>query len=181
MLETNYRSHTWGELEITKVGEEVSLCGWVQKKRELGGMTFVDLRDRYGITQLAFNVSWQLLNQVLRGWHKPEKCFHLGWCMRSTKWDKKDSQLSLILIFSIKCGLLSLGQAQPNSILRLFYFSELSRDERYWKIEGWANRFTSAIGPNSPSPSQPQLSPPPPSSLALQHTYRINPIGICNT
>ena len=100
------------------------------------------------------------------------KCFHLGWCMRSTKWDKKDSQLSLILIFSIKCGLLSLGQAQPNSILRLFYFSELSRDERYWKIEGWANRFTSAIGPNSPSPSQPQLSPPPPSSLALQHTDR---------
>ncbi len=56
MLSTKYRSHTNGELRIDDVGKEVNLCGWVQKSRDLGGMTFVDLRDRYGIVQLAFNI-----------------------------------------------------------------------------------------------------------------------------
>ncbi|RDC54378.1 aspartate--tRNA ligase [Pedobacter chinensis] len=50
------RTVTCGALTLNNLGESVTLCGWVQKSRDLGGMTFIDIRDRYGITQLVFNM-----------------------------------------------------------------------------------------------------------------------------
>jgi len=64
-----YRSATCGELRISDVGKSVVLAGWVQRSRDLGGMTFVDLRDRYGLTQLAFNMDTNAaLCEAARKW-----------------------------------------------------------------------------------------------------------------
>ena len=61
-----YRSHTCGELKITDVGKVVTLAGWAARIRTMGGMAFIDIRDRYGITQLAFNEGYdaEILQQA---------------------------------------------------------------------------------------------------------------------
>lgn len=59
-----HRTHTCGELTLSELGKTVILSGWVQKSRDLGGMTFIDIRDRYGVTQLAFDTAD---DETLRG------------------------------------------------------------------------------------------------------------------
>ena len=54
MLEMEARDHTNGELRLSDVGKTVKLIGWVSKRRNLGSLVFIDLRDRYGYTQIVF-------------------------------------------------------------------------------------------------------------------------------
>ena len=59
-----YRTHNCGELRIEDVGKTVKVAGWVQKIRNLGGMTFIDLRDQFGITQIIVSENEELQKQV---------------------------------------------------------------------------------------------------------------------
>jgi aspartyl-tRNA synthetase len=66
-----FRTHTCGELRQSNVGQQTTLSGWIQRTRKMGGMTFVDIRDRYGITQLVFNQDvnadlWEQANKLGR-------------------------------------------------------------------------------------------------------------------
>ena len=70
-----YRTKTCGELNIKNVGESVELAGWVQKKRNLGGMIFIDLRDEFGITQIVVN-SEELQNIAKEV--NTESCIHIS-------------------------------------------------------------------------------------------------------
>ena len=54
-LSTSLRTHTCGQLGESDVGRRVTLCGWVDGHRDLGGLIFIDLRDRWGVTQIAFD------------------------------------------------------------------------------------------------------------------------------
>ena len=60
------RTHTCGELRLGSVGQTVTLCGWVNTYRDFGGLVFIDLRDRYGLTQVVFNPSKAEMHEVAR-------------------------------------------------------------------------------------------------------------------
>ena len=59
-----YRTHTCGELRKEDAGKKVKLAGWIHRKRNLGGLCFVDLRDHYGITQCVLNSSSDLFEKI---------------------------------------------------------------------------------------------------------------------
>ena len=59
-----YRSHNCGELNITNIGQEVTLAGWIQRIRNLGAMKFIDLRDQFGITQIVISDNEEIQKQA---------------------------------------------------------------------------------------------------------------------
>ena len=69
-----YRTKTCGELNINNAGEKVELAGWIQKKRNLGGMEFIDLRDEFGITQIVISDE-ELQNKAKE--LNTESCIHI--------------------------------------------------------------------------------------------------------
>ena len=75
MRKNMYRTKTCGELNIKNVNEEIELAGWVQKIRNLGGMVFIDLRDEFGITQIA--ISDEVLQEQVKDINT-ESCIHIS-------------------------------------------------------------------------------------------------------
>lgn len=88
-----YRTNTCGELRLSDAGKEVTLAGWVQRLRKMGGMTFVDLRDRYGITQLVFNEATDQALCDLANTLGREYCIQVKGtvCERQSKNDKMET------------------------------------------------------------------------------------------
>ena len=75
----SYRTHTCGELRSSDVNKEVKLAGWIHRKRNLGNLCFVDLRDHYGITQCVFDSSSDLFEKIEairpEDWEKARNAF----------------------------------------------------------------------------------------------------------
>ena len=71
-----YRTKTCGELTIENTGENVELAGWIQKIRDLGGMTFIDLRDEFGITQIIIKHEQEELQKQVKELNT-ESCIHI--------------------------------------------------------------------------------------------------------
>ena len=110
------RSHTCGELNLKNAGQNVTLCGWIQKSRDLGGMTFIDLRDRYGITQLVFNMdnNSTLCEQARKLGREFVLCIKGKVCERSSKNPKMNT--GDIEIFVEELSILNVSQTPPFTI-----------------------------------------------------------------
>ena len=111
-----YRSNTCGELRLSDAGKEVTLAGWVQRTRKMGGMTFVDLRDRYGITQLVFNeaVDAQLCERANKLGR--EYCIQVTGTVRERESKNKNIPTGEIEIIAKQLNILSESATPPFTI-----------------------------------------------------------------
>ena len=111
-----YRSKTCGELRLSDAGNEVTLAGWVQRTRKMGGMTFVDLRDRYGITQLVFNeaINAQLCEKANKLGR--EFCIQAKGCVRERESKNKNIPTGDIEVIVDSLNILSESATPPFTI-----------------------------------------------------------------
>ena len=110
------RTHTCGELRINNVGTEVTICGWIQKSRDLGGMTFIDLRDRYGVTQLVFNMETN--SELCESVRKMGREFVIAITGKVTERSNKNAKIATgdIEIVAEKLELLNSAKTPPFTI-----------------------------------------------------------------
>lgn len=93
-----YRTHTCGELNADQKGEKVTLSGWVNRRRDHGGLIFIDLRDRYGITQVVFDPSNDKESHTTADHIRPEFVVRIEGTVRMRPKDQENSNMPTGLI-----------------------------------------------------------------------------------
>lgn len=139
-----YRTNTCGELRLSDAGKEVTLAGWVQRARKMGGMTFVDLRDRYGITQLVFN---EADNADLCGEANKlgrEYCIQVKGVLRGLHYQEGDTaQAKLVRVIKGKVVDVAVDLRKSSPTFGKYVMVELSEDNKrqFFVPRGFAHGF----------------------------------------
>ena len=111
-----FRTHNCGELNISHIDQNIQLSGWIQKSRDLGGLTFIDLRDRYGITQLIFNIEKDE-NLCLKARKLGRECVvHIEGIVVERSSKNKKIKTGEIEINVLKLNILNLSKSPPFTI-----------------------------------------------------------------
>ena len=117
-LKTSMRSHTCGQLTSKNISEEVVLCGWVNSRRDHGGIIFIDLRDRYGFTQIVFDPEFQKDIHKSADLLKREYCIQITGTVKARKKGMENPNLKTgeIEIFASKLNIIAKAQTPPFEI-----------------------------------------------------------------
>src|SRR3989344_3138777 len=117
-LKTSMRTHTCGELTSKQIGEEATLCGWVHTRRDHGGIIFIDLRDRYGFTQIVFDPEFQKDVHESADLLKREYCIQVSGVVKARKKGMENPNLKTgeIEIFASKLNIIAKAQTPPFEI-----------------------------------------------------------------
>ena len=115
MLPTSFRTHTCGDLSIKEVKKKVTLCGWVATRRDHGGIIFIDLRDRYGITQIVFDPKFDKSSYKDAEFLRREDCIQVTGTVKKRKLGMENKKLSTgkIEVFSNKLHVFSKSAVPP--------------------------------------------------------------------
>ena len=118
MLKTSMRTHSCGELDRSHIGKEVILCGWIATRRDHGGIIFIDLRDRYGFTQLVFDPEFDKETHKLADSLKREFCIQVTGKVKERKkgMENKNLPTGEIEVFVSKLNILAKAKTPPFEI-----------------------------------------------------------------
>ena len=118
MLKTSMRTHTCSELRKGDVGKETTLCGWVNSRRDHGGIIFIDLRDRYGFTQIVFDPDFNKETHKLADSLKREYCIQVTGRVKARKEGMANPKLATgeVEVFISKLNILAKSKTPPFEI-----------------------------------------------------------------